>query len=328
MNFKLVAALLLGSTVVAGCATQVEDGSASTQDELVTKLVGAFHGANPSSLPPSFEGIVFQDNGEFFADVDTGIRCITAPCPSHERLVGRYTATSSTLSLTPSGSVSVEGRELYGKYQYKLDGDTLSLTREGSEWKDWSGTLGKALSYCGEVTDCGGQKLIHPECVGEWSCTAARACVYDCSGHAPASIWPLDRKTLVAKSAGGGFVPPAPAGSTCALGAQKYELDVTTNSLSWETCQFVDLHTPLRAVRGAKKLTDAEITAVDRAMGEVSVSTRAICGADKPYLSLSVTTASTTKTYADSFYSCMADHSVVYIDNIDEVFEAFQQMTR
>jgi hypothetical protein len=59
----------------------------------------------------------------------------------------------------------------------------------------------------------------------------------------------------------------------------------------------------------------------------VKISHEEICGADKPMLNIHVTSRSQgTKTYTDSFYSCM-DGDRTFVDNIDEVFSAFRTVT-
>lgn len=324
---------MLGSAVMAvsGCSADVAgagdegetEDAAATQEELTTsgaRLAGAFHGAGGSTRAPTFEGIVFQQNGEFFADIDTGIRCVRAPCPSHVRLVGRFTATRSFVRLSPLAGE--QAQSFHGRYRYTLANDKLTLTRAG-----WTNTLDKELSYCAEPSDCSGQVLIHPMCVGGWTCGEQRSCSWQCGTPSPTSaVWPADRTQLVAESPGGGFTPPPPAGSTCAVGAQKYSLDIATRKLSWEVCDLVDWNTPMHLVTGSRTLTEAELATVDAAMNEVTAATHDFCGADKPYLYLEVTSASQgTKKYLDSFYSCQGG-SDTYVDNIDGVFSAFRDL--
>ena len=38
----------------------------------------------------------------------------------------------------------------------------------------------KANSYCQEATDCGLQNIIHPMCVGNFTCTEESTCGYHC----------------------------------------------------------------------------------------------------------------------------------------------------
>ena len=80
-------------------------------------------------------------------------------------------------------------------------------------------------------------------------------------------------------------------------------------------------------VRGERALSGAAIAAIDSAMNDVGVAERAMCGADKPLLSLDVTSASQgTKRFADGFYSCLGGDAV-YVDRVDAVFAALDALT-
>jgi hypothetical protein len=343
MNLRfVVSALVVASAFVGaipGCAVDSstdagEEGdaeeSAASQDELTsnaTRLVGAYHGED-SLRPPTFTGLVFEQNGEFFADVDSGIRCIKAPCPSNTRLVGRFSATKNYLRLDPKAGE--QANTYHGRYRYTLENGQLSLTRAGTLWKNWSNNLEKGNSYCSAPTDCDGQSIIHPMCAGHWSCGVpsggkGRSCGWDC-GVPANDIWPADKQHLVAETAGGGFTPPPPPGSNCTIGRQKYTLDVETRELTWEMCGWNNGQA-LKLETGSRVITTAELATVDAAMDEVSVSTRHACGADKPLMSMKVTSASQgTKTYTDSFYSCGAGDRT-YVDNIDGVFSALRALS-
>lgn len=327
MNWKLASLGLLvaGLSIVsvAGCAADAgaeDDGAAeeagSSQDELnanAQKLVGAFHGEG-SVHPPSFQGLVFKADGTFLADIDTGIRCVRAPCPSNERLTGTYTATKSYVRLNagPNSQPSAS----YGRFRYTLSANgKLSLSR--SDWKGWSESLDKETSYCAQPTDCDGQAIMHPMCVGSWTC-GANQCGYKCGAVQPPvfPVWPSDATKLVSKGSGGGFTPPPPAGSQCGLGQFTFTLDVASKSLAWETCKLVNWQTPLTKQSGQKTLSAAQMAKVVAAMDDVTVTTRDNCGADKPMLGISVTSASGgTKTYKDSFYACQGNGT--YVDGID-----------
>src|SRR5688572_12458590 len=112
MNWKLAfSALALGlaSLAAPGCAADADpvddadaEEAAASEDELNAaqrNLVGAYHHTSGAMRPPTFQGLVFNADGTYFADVDTGIRCVRAPCPSHVRLAGRFTATRSYVRL-------------------------------------------------------------------------------------------------------------------------------------------------------------------------------------------------------------------------------------
>lgn len=341
MNWKLgVAALVVGASVLAalpGCAADAtdeagEEGDAeeleATQDELnanAAKLVGAYTLSNSSPRPPRFEGLVLEQSSAFFAEVDTGIRCITTPCPSHVRLEGTFKATKSYLTLSPASGEPAHS--FHGRYKYTLTSTgKLSLTRAGASWKNWSNKLAKQNSFCSEPTDCEGQSIIHPMCVGGWTCGEPQTCSWKCGIPTPTNaIWPADKQQLVAESHGGGFTPPPPAGSTCTVGRAKLTLDIATRKLSWQQCNWQTNGQPLHMESGSRVITVAELATVNAAMNEVTISDHDTCGADKPLMTLSVTSASQgTKKYIDSFYACQGQGT--YIDGIGSPFHALRDL--
>ncbi len=316
--------LLVAACAIPACAAEDASSPASAPEADLTaaakRLVGAYQGEG-SARPPYFEGLVLQSDGSFFADVDTGIRCVRAPCPSHVRLEGRFSATKNVLTLNPTPGQ--ERTSYHGVYKFDaIDGlrSTLTLTREDG----WTANFAKESSYCREATDCGRQSLIVPACVGAFDCEANR-CAYQC-GVPTLAVWPANATKLVAETAGGGFTPPPPPGSNCAFGQQKYTLDVASKELAWEICSFSDWKTPLSLEKGTKVLSDAAFQSIEGAMSGVTRSSSDLCGADKPMLTLEVTTPSGTSTYKDSFYSCMGEGN--YVDGVDEVFGALRDAAR
>jgi len=334
MNFKLaVSALFVASAFafVPGCAADTAqdeadaEESAASEDELSTnaaKLVGAFHGEG-SVHPPTFEGLVFKQDGTFFGDVDTGIRCFRAPCPSGVHVEGKFSATKNYVRLSPKSGPATQ---FYGRYRYTIAGDTLSLSSK-TLGATWSNTLNKEASYCAQPSDCRVQDLAQPRCMGSWTCGASKAniCSYKCGGFVPpgSAIWPASATTLVAENSGGGFRPPPPAGSTCAIGRAKYTLDRATRHLAWETCDSPDNVTPAHTVTGSTTITVAELAAVNAAMNGVTIATVDMCGADKPLYQITVSTPAGSKTYTDSFYKCQGGNRT-YVDGINGVFSALR----
>lgn len=339
MKIKLgLAAVLLASTfaVLPGCAVdapqdQADVEEASTSEaELsanASRFVGAYHGAG-SVRPPSFQGLVFDVNGTFFGDVDTGIRCVTAPCPSSVHLEGRYSSTKNYLRLSPK---SGPAGGYYVNYRVAINGSKVSLSHP-SFGAGWSNTLTKKISYCAQPSDCGSQGLIVPSCMGSFTCgsgigsQSANSCGWKCGVFPPppAAIWPATASKLVAENSGGGFRPPPPAGSTCPIGRAKYTLDRAARLLKWETCESADNIAPAHLATGSTTITLAELAKINAAMNGVELATGDICGADKPLLQIKVTTPAGEKTYTDSFYSCDAASGRTYVDNIDAVFGALR----
>lgn len=343
MNIKLLITLMgtCGLAALAGCsvsaADETADGEAekaeTSESELhsyTQALAGAYHGDfRLDTQLPAFDGVVFKRDGTFFADVNTGIVCITTPCPSQARITGRFLATRSWLLLYSVGGETANGVSgMGGWYRYDLNGGyKLSLERP---WKnDWQQSLAPEVSYCSVPDDCRNQGLAQPRCLGEWTCGASsdrsNQCSYQC-GPVGGQVWPASASKLVAHNAGGGFTPPPPPGSTCAVGAAKYTFDRPTSTLDWEECSFVDWNTPMTLETGTKVLSAAEAAKVEQAMQNVSIATDQICGADKPFMTLEVTTPAGVKKYTDSFYSCMGQGP--FVDNIDGVFSAMRQVAR
>ncbi len=129
------------------------------------------------------------------------------------------------------------------------------------------------------------------------------ACGGDDDGPGPGeTVWSAEVRTLVLASSGGGFLP-TPPNSECEVGSFEYELDVATSQLSAVTCSG----NPLRKVARQRALTAAEMTELEPALQELKVVDEMTCGADKPELTLTVTTAAGTREYRDSFYSCLDD---------------------
>jgi len=339
MNWKLSASLLTALACSAfaatGCsAASSEDETTSDQEvSAAPRLGGAFHLA--SGALPRFDGLVLNPDGTFFADVDTGIRCITAPCPSFIRLSGSYVSGSSTSgTLWLRAAEGAEHSSYYGEYGFALAGESLTLTRKDGFSPGWKNELSSAPSYCAQADDCYGQDIIHPMCLGGFTCggagstKSANQCSWQCGDILPPTneIFPADAAKVVAHTAGGGFTPPPPPGSNCGLGAATYTLDVATSKVAYETCTFVDWDTPLTSEKGEATLDAAQLAKVTAAMKALTIAKNEICGADKPFLTVSVTSPSQgTKKYDDSFYSCIGEGT--YVEGIDGVFSAFRDVT-
>ena len=129
-----------------------------------------------------FQALVFTRSPErtghhYFADVDNGIRCVRAPCPSTSRQEGPYTVTSTTLTLSPADPRLGVVLPTNGTFQYTLRGTVLTLSRDGHV----VARLTKAPSYCAEADDCAEQGLSILRCPGAFACTDARVCEYRCT---------------------------------------------------------------------------------------------------------------------------------------------------
>lgn len=176
-NRSLVAALA-SVLFAAGCAANT--GSSSVADsDLTATQIGGISGAFTTDSG-AIKGLVLAPTGDtFVADIDTGARCITTPCPSTEHVVGTFTSTSTTITLV-SDTASDLVQDKLGTYNYKLVDGILSLSR-GELATAEEPSLSKAYSYCSIASDCQLQAIEHARCVGEWTCSAANTCAFACN---------------------------------------------------------------------------------------------------------------------------------------------------
>jgi hypothetical protein len=133
-------------------------------------------------------------------------------------------------------------------------------------------------------------------------------------------VWPTDKSMLDAES----LMPPPPPGASCPRGGRKYHLDLESKWFWHEVCNEVECS----CVYGSKTLSDLEMSTLDAAMQNVAISQREYCGADKPFLTIKVTSAlQGAKRYVDSYYKCSgASGDGPFVDNIDGVFSAFRNI--
>lgn len=303
--------------VVAGCSASAERSAPegdSAESEIRTRLVGAYVRGDGHETHPLAQGIVFKQDGTFFADVDTGIRCITTPCPSGVRVAGTFSTRGSRLTLSPRSGEAPS--DFHGVYSARLRGDSLILARAGR-----SQTLRQEVSYCAEVSDCSGQNLVVPRCLGYFTCETNQ-CAYRC-GSRP--IWPATATALDYRMSGG-FVRPGPDGSECGASDRHFSLDVATRTLRWEVCKVTDWQIPFVLDRGSKVLSTAEFQKVESTLSALSIVHSDMCGADKPFTVLTVATPSGAHKYYDSFYACLEQGD--YLDDIGSVGLVLEELAR
>lgn len=181
-SFAGFAGLLVVAALSSGClggGDVAPDEAEVATDELSVAgwapLTGAWVGTTGA-----FQGLVITRSVEgqgrhFFADVDTGIRCITTPCPSQAHLEGRVTAGTRNITLRHPDRPSAESARFYGTYAYTINGTTLTLAQNGRI----VARLRKATSYCSDADQCAEQGLITPRCLGYFACESS-ACRYRC----------------------------------------------------------------------------------------------------------------------------------------------------
>jgi hypothetical protein len=185
-KFLVLAALSLSTIgAIAGCSADVvsDDDMVEESDDELSKAGKALIGAYKDDSG-SFRGLILTNKkvglaNEFIADVDTGINCVTTPCPSSERITGTFTASKKTISFR-SSTASPHARHLLGRYNYKVQGAKLSLSRKG-----FAQSLEEVVSYCGQPSDCELQNLIVPQCIGTFVCAEESSCSYQCGKPVP-----------------------------------------------------------------------------------------------------------------------------------------------
>ena len=122
------------------------------------------------------------------------------------------------------------------------------------------------------------------------------------------SVWSSSVTKLVLRSSGG-FLAPSQPTADCPTEGVEYTLVVADPSLSARRCSPAPgAPYPLLLTTASHTMTRAEFDALLpklQALRVVSVDT---CGADKPVVTVTVTTPSGTSEYADSFYSCPNDN--------------------
>ena len=201
--FALGTAMFVSSAALTGCAADTSSADADdadveeSSDELTAAgkaLIGSYQDDTGA-----FRGLVLTtqkvgQGNKFFADVDTGVRCIIAPCPSSERIEGTFTAGPKTITLRSTTATNFS-KHLLGQYKYLVQGDKFSIYR-----KNFSQSLEKTGSYCAAPSDCDRQSLIHPMCVGGWTCSTAttNTCGWKCGIPAPVSCTGLELSACTA----------------------------------------------------------------------------------------------------------------------------------
>ncbi len=137
------------------------------------------------------------------------------------------------------------------------------------------------------------------------------------------SIFTSDVKVLVAENEGGGFAPPAPPGSECIIGAAKYTLTVASRQFDWKQCRSSGLD-PYKLAQGSRLLDATEFKNLSQALSNLKVVKADGCGADKPVLTMTITTSQGTQKYMDSFYGCnFKDLPLLDTSAMDQTFSEF-----
>jgi hypothetical protein len=136
----------LATGALAGCAAEADSaapqGDVESEDDLSVAALAGRYAAEGGARAPTFLSLELRADKTFYADVDSGIRCVRAPCPSGGAIWGTYTA--GTKYLTLRADAGAEPSEYYGRYGISRTATGLALTRSGGTWDGWSNTMKKA----------------------------------------------------------------------------------------------------------------------------------------------------------------------------------------
>lgn len=162
MFFVAASALAFG-LVGCGASTGESFETEESADELaVSALQGDWVGDSGKVLSISFTSeapppvpAATRTSKVFRATFDTGVRCITTPCPSSFSASGLYTSTSTAVTLSSYDKPASEFIPFLGTYKYTVKGSTLTMTKSDGTI---TGTLHKVVkcgtAVCGSGTYC------------------------------------------------------------------------------------------------------------------------------------------------------------------------------
>jgi hypothetical protein len=169
---------------------------------------------------------------------------------------------------------------------------------------------------------------------------AALAGLAACNGHtttaSPADasteaveVVPADTENVVATAKGGGQVDTR-EGSTCRSADNTVTLVLASRQLTWRSCVPVatdggDGPRMWHFIDGERALTDVELAPLLAAFRGLKSSSKGTCGADKPTLTVTVTTPRGTATYVDDFYGCYG--GPMHVTGMDPVFAELDRLT-
>jgi hypothetical protein len=138
------------------------------------------------------------------------------------------------------------------------------------------------------------------------------------------AVWSSSVSRLVLRSSGG-FGPPSQPTAECPAAGAEYTLVVADRSLSAWRCQpGPTAPHPLMRSSLSQTLSATDYDALLPELQALRVISVDTCGADKPEVTVIVTTPSGTTEYADSFYACNhLDQPTIDSTTLDAVAHTF-----
>lgn len=168
-----------------------------------------------------------------------------------------------------------------------------------------------------------------------FGCFALAACGGTDGGHVTQpgqSVYTRAVTKLVVSDEGGGFTAQPPTGAACDPQRAGYTLTVADHRLAWSYCAVTgdgSAAADYAPTSGARALSDAEWAALQPTLRGLVVDDGKTCGADKPTLTLVVTTAAGDLTYGDGFYGCaIKDKPLIESDALSAALQALGTLAR
>ena len=139
---KLILAVSTLGALLIGCAaetSQDETAVTSSEDLSVSRLKGHWSSATGPVYTIDFTTRNAQTLGgfvrghEFTARIDSGVRCITTPCPSDTIVSGVYKSNGGKLTLASYDKPAGDFARILGEYAHALSGADSTLTIDKSD---------------------------------------------------------------------------------------------------------------------------------------------------------------------------------------------------
>ncbi len=168
-SIRLALAAVFASSFVVGCAVDTSNESATENVASESDALSAAATCESdlkadwqNTAGGTIRSIAFTDEAartvdgrgdkKFTAVLDTGIRCITTPCPSETTVTGIYKASATSVTLLARDKPTALFNSILGTYKVTTTDSSLTLKKDGA-----TQTFGKVAAFCVtyETTDAG-----------------------------------------------------------------------------------------------------------------------------------------------------------------------------
>lgn len=222
-----LASLLIALSLVVGCSAASEDVETTEESEgalstSAQKVIGAYLGNGNAG---AIDALILQPDGVFIIDLGNSIRCAAAPCPSNaERVKGTFSAGPRTITFR-ANDASDRASGVLGRFHYEKTEAGLTLTKG-----ETTHSLDAVGSYCQQASDCKGQALLVPACVGQFTCTETSTCHFSCGAPPPDPCAGLDQADCQSKRS---LCRPIMGPSSCSGGPRP----ICTRDFVFKSCE-------------------------------------------------------------------------------------------